>query len=75
MPIILLLFSAKITNKLVKLKRDNQIFMLHYLDRKICIFVTGLGVSLDSDKPHLVGIDKDVSLMLKNAYYFTLIFS
>ena len=35
--------------------------MLQYFDRKICIFVTGLGVSLDSDKPHLVGIDEDVS--------------
>ena len=35
--------------------------MLQCFDRKICIFVTGLGVSLDSDKPHLVGIDEDVS--------------
>ena len=35
--------------------------MLQCFDRKICIFVSGLGVSLDSDKPHLVGIDEDVS--------------
>ena len=35
--------------------------MLQCFDGKICIFVTGLGVSLDSDKPHLVGIDEDVS--------------
>ena len=60
-PIISLWFCAKITNKLIKLKRDKRIFMLQCFDRKICIFVTGLGVSLDSDKPHLVGIDEDVS--------------
>ena len=35
--------------------------MLQCFDGKICIFVSGLGVSLDSDKPHLVGIDEDVS--------------
>ena len=35
--------------------------MMRYFDGKFYIFVTGLGVSLDSDKPHLVGIDEDVS--------------
>ena len=54
-------FSAKVTYKLVKLKLDQRIFMLQCFNGKICIFVTGLGVSLDSDKPHLVGIDEDVS--------------
>ena len=36
-----------------------QSILITFLTKIVCI--AGLGVSLDSDKPHLVGIDEDVS--------------